>query len=150
MTGRRNLIRRVGLMAGLMALGASSFLQGAAEPTRAKEFDITGTVECGTRSGHRCQFPDFSTTGPKIGILTTDVSGNLDRIVVNGSWMRDELGGLEQDDYIWVSVRNEGNDLQVISVIKHRCKAGTFNQGLSTQSTCVTEKGDVTDDNDPS
>jgi hypothetical protein len=133
-----------------VVLSAATFLQGAVEPSSAKEFDITGTVECGTRSGRRCEFSDFSTTGPKIGILTTDVSGNLDRIVVNGSWMRRELGGLEQDDYIWVTVRNEGNDLQVISVIQHRCKAGTFNQGLSTQSICVTESGDVTNDNDPS
>jgi hypothetical protein len=137
-------------MTGLVALGLTTFLQGAVQTTSAKEFDITGSVECGTRSGHRCQFPDFSTTGPKIGILTTDVSGNLDRIVVNGSWMRNELGGLDQDDYIWVTVRNEGNDLQVISVKQHRCKAGTFNQGLSNQTNCVTESGDVTNDNDPS
>src|SRR4051794_38037585 len=40
----------------------------------AKEFDVTGTIDCGARSGHKCDFADWS-TGPVIGVLTEDISG---------------------------------------------------------------------------
>src|SRR5688572_5616113 len=78
-----------------LILGTVAF---AASPTwgseRLKEFALIGTVECGVPSGGRCDVVDT------IGVLTDDVTGILARIVVDISWIREDLGGPRQDDPI--------------------------------------------------
>lgn len=110
----------------------------------AKEFDVTGTLDCGIRSGRKCSFSDWA-TGPKIGVLTRDLSGNLERVVLDASWIRDDLTDFGQDDFVWFVVRDDaGPDLRAIAVIEHRCSDGRFaqgqvNQGRSNGERCFPE-----------
>ena len=142
------MLKRFAVIAG-MAAASLVVLQGSSEVTRARDFDITGTIDCGQRSGRDCTFADWA-TGPKLTVLTSDFSGERQPVVVDAAWVRDDLPRLEQDDFVWFSLRDDaGGGLRVISINGSRCKAGTFNQGLSTQSSCVREQGDVTNDNEP-
>src|SRR4051794_15805184 len=56
-------------------------------PAQAKEFDVTGTIDCGVRSGTKCDFTDWS-TGPVIGVLTEDISGTRERVLIDASWVK--------------------------------------------------------------
>ena len=133
-----------GAVIGAVALGA--LLQATPSTALAKDFDVTGTLECGQRSGEKCQFADWS-TGPMLGVITSDLSGNRERVVLDASWMRDRLNEFDQDDFVWFTVRNDaGPGLKIISVVEHRCREGKFNLGLSTGSYCVRENGDRDDE----
>ena len=96
--------------------------------THAKEFDVTGTLDCGVKSGSKCEYQDWE-IGPRIGMLTRDISGNLDRVIVDAAWIRDDLSDFGQDDFVWFTVEDLGTSLQVTSVLQHRCMDGRLAQG---------------------
>jgi hypothetical protein len=142
------MFKRLAVIAA-MAVTSLVVLQGTSEVTRAKDFDITGTIDCGQVSGNKCRFSDWA-TGPRLTVITSDLGSGRQPVVVDASWIRNDLPSLEQDDFVWFTLRDDaGPGLRAIGIREERCKAGTFNQGLSTQSTCVREQGDVTNDNEP-
>lgn len=108
-----------------------------------KDFDVTGSLDCGVRSGQKCVFTDWE-TGPTIAMFTEDISGETMRFVVDASWLRDHLTAFRQDDFVWFVVRDGIAPLPVvIEVVEHRCHdgrypAGQVNQGLSTRDDCET------------
>ena len=124
----------------LTAAALLALIQGSATVASAKEFDLTGTLDCGQRSGRKCQFADWS-TGPTMGVLTKDMSGNLERVVVDASWVRDRLTDFDQDDFVWFTVRDDlGPNLKITSVVEHHGD-GTDNQGLSNGNRVIPENG---------
>jgi hypothetical protein len=143
-TSMKRLLRSAALgVIVLFTLGQSS-----STVAQAKEFDITGTLDCGARSGRRCNFSDWA-TGPTMGVFTRDISGNLDRVVVDASWVRNKLTDFDQDDFVWFTVRDDlGRNLRVTSVVEHHCDDGTKNPGLSNGSHCFPRKNDNNDNND--
>lgn len=134
---RRPFMRVLTVSLLMFAMSSSS----PAPTFAANEFDVTGSLDCGVRSGQRCQFEDWG-EGPMIGLFTEDVSGVNERFVVNASWLRDHLTAFRQDDFVWFVVRDGiGSVPQVISVIEHRCHDGRYphgqvNHGLSTRDDC--------------
>jgi hypothetical protein len=106
-----------------------------------RNFDVTGTLDCGIRSGQQCHFDDWE-TGPMIGMFTKDISGTTEHFVVDASWMRDHLTAFRQDDFVWFQVRDGiGPVPVVVSVVEHRCFDGRYphgqvNHGLSTRDAC--------------
>ena len=123
-------------------------LQGSVDVAQARDFDVTGTLECGVRSGERCSFADWA-NGPTIAVLTEDISGETQRVLLDASWVKDDLSSFDQDDWVWFTVREGlGPNLKVVGIVERRCKDGTYNPGLSTASKCVRENGDTDDDDD--
>jgi len=112
-----------------------------AMPVTAKEFDVTGTIDCGASSGHRCDFTDWE-TGPVIGVLTEDISGTRERVLIDASWVKHDLTDFDQDDFVWLTVRDGlGPNLQATGVVEHHCNDGRFslgiiNQGRSSSDRC--------------
>jgi len=108
-----------------------------------KDFDVTGSLDCGVRSGQKCVFTDWE-TGPILALFTEDISGESMRFVVDASWLRDNLTAFRQDDFVWFTVRDGIGPLPVIvSVVEHRCHDGRFphgqvNHGSSTRDICAT------------
>jgi hypothetical protein len=107
-----------------------------------KDFDVTGSLDCGVRSGQKCQFSDWE-TGPTLAMYTEDISGEQMRFEVDASWLRDHLTAFRQDDFVWFTVRDGISEHpMIVSVVEHRCHdgrypAGQVNQGLSTHDACV-------------
>ena len=102
----------------------------------AKEFEIDGTVDCGTRSGRDC--PPL---GDTLYVYTDDVTGELARIAVDISWIRNQLPGLDQDDRIVLLVEDRpGGGLQAVGVVNSEGLSGTKNPGASTGSKEVAEQ----------
>src|SRR5687768_4787630 len=89
-----------------LALGALALL--AQEPVVgfAKEFGITGTVDCGRRSGQSCS---FESSDPLMVLHTRDISGVMEAIVVDVSWIMDHLRerDIDQDDPICIEIDNK-------------------------------------------
>lgn len=132
-----------GAVIGALALG--TMFQAAPSTALAEEFDVTGTLECGQMSGRRCQFSDWS-TGPAIGVITKDISGNTERVVLDASWVREDLSRFDQDDFVWFTVRDDtGPKYRITGVVEHRCNEGKYNLGLSTGSYCVKDNGERVD-----
>ena len=139
----RPFARRI-MLAGML-LGTA--LQAGSSPALARDFEVSGTVDCNRTSGENCKFPDFF-TGPQVGFITSDISGERQRIVLNGSWQRAELEDVEQDDFMRFVVRDDaGPGLTIVSVAERHCRSGHFNQGPSTGSHCRRNGGDRTRDN---
>src|SRR5215216_2453598 len=108
-----NCVFRAALL-GVLTLGAVA--QATPSPALARDFQLTGTVDCGRSSGENCRFPDFI-TGPKVGFITSDISGHPQRVVLEGSWQRKELEDVEQDDFMRFTVRDDaGPGLIIVSV----------------------------------
>jgi hypothetical protein len=106
----------------------------------AKEFDVTGTLDCGARSGHTCHFDDWD-TGPTLGILTEDISGTRERVLVDVSWVKKDLNDFGQDDFVWFTVRDDvGSNLVATGVVEHRCQDGRFPQGQTNEGRSTGEK----------
>jgi hypothetical protein len=105
------------------------------------DFDVTGSLDCGVRSGQTCAFEDWG-DGPMIALFTEDVSGTTERFVVDAAWLRDHLTAFRQDDFVWFVVRDGiGPVPQVVSVVEHRCHDGRYphgqvSHGLSTRDDC--------------
>ena len=132
------------LWRGLVVLATTVGLTIApvlAVPVAAKEFDVTGTIDCGALSGRKCDFTDWS-TGPVIGVLTEDISGVRERVLIDASWVKNDLTDFDQDDFIWLTVRDGlGANLQATGVVEHHCSDGRFsfgivNQGRSSGNRC--------------
>jgi len=108
-----------------------------------KDFDVTGTLDCGVRSGRKCEFTDWE-TGPKLAMFTEDISGEMMRFEVDASWLRDHLTAFRQDDFVWFVVRDGIGPLPVVvHVVEHRCMDGRYPHGqvahgLSTRDDCKT------------
>ena len=135
---RLRLPTRIALLLAAIPLAFSLY---AAPVSASKDFDVTGSLDCGVMSGHKCVFEDWD-DGPTIGLFTKDISGVTERFEVDASWMRDHLTAFRQDDFVWFLVRDGISELPVIvSVVEHRCHDGRFphgqvNHGLSTRDDC--------------
>jgi hypothetical protein len=106
---------------------------GPATSVAAKEFDVTGTIDCGALSGRKCDFADWD-TGPVIGVLTEDISGTRERVLIDASWVKSDLTDFDQDDFIWLTVRDGiGPNLQATGVVEHHCTDGRFSLGIVNQ-----------------
>lgn len=107
----------------------------------AREFDLTGTLDCAKFSGHKCHFVDWA-TGPVLAVFTEDISGVRERHLIDVSWVRDDMEGFRQDDFVWFTVADLGGEfLQATGVVEYRCADGTVphgqaNQGQSTGTRC--------------
>ncbi|MGE3271624.1 MAG: hypothetical protein AB7P40_22930 [Chloroflexota bacterium] len=139
-------LSRMALLFAAMLFTAVSFTPAATSVATAqtiKDFDVTGSLDCGVRSGDRCQFADWE-IGPKLAMFTEDISGETMRFEVDASWLRDDLTAFRQDDFVWFVVRDGIAELPVIvSVVEHRCHDGRYPQGqvargLSTRDACET------------
>lgn len=84
-----------------------------------KEFLLTGTVDCGRRSGQHC---DVGTT---VAVWTTDVSGVRQRVLVDLSWVTSQLGRYDQDDLICLEVRAQGDGTLRAVGVSNACAAPT-------------------------
>lgn len=106
-----------------------------------REFDLTGTLDCEERSGRKCHFVDWA-TGPALAVFTEDVSGVRERHLIDVSWVRDDMAGFRQDDFVWFTVADLGTGmLTATGVVEYRCADGTVphgqaNQGFSNGDRC--------------
>jgi hypothetical protein len=118
------------LLVGLLAGGVLA----PVARVQAKEVDVVGTVDCGQRSGRRCEIRDVLT------IWTDSLRGVRERVALDVSWVRSTLPALDQDDEIAavVDLRPDGT-LQVLSLDGDAHHDGTVNVGASTGSKEVTE-----------
>jgi hypothetical protein len=139
-------IVRTAALAAAIALPTLAVVSPAtpvASAPAVKDFDVTGSLDCGVRSGQKCVFTDWE-TGPKLAMFTKDISGEKMRFEVDASWLRDHLTAFRQDDFVWFVVRDGIGPLPVVvHVVEHRCHDGRFPHGqvahgLSTRDRCVT------------
>jgi len=141
------------LSSGLAVGALLALLWGTPSQAQAKEFGLTGTLDCGVISGAKCAFADWA-AGPTFGVFTWDISGSKVRVVLDASWVRKDLVAFHQDDEVWFSVRDgilpsktaDGQWLfKIASVIEHKCSGdrseGLVSWGLSTSDHCVMENG---------
>jgi hypothetical protein len=124
----------------LLTLAAivSAVVVGLAQPTLAlaKTFAITGTVDCGVKSGEQCDI------GDSLDVWTTDISGNLDKVAVDVSWIKEQLDEDEWDeeDRICLEVDDGTGKLQATGLILTCDLEGTDNPGRSTRSHTAKEQ----------
>ena len=78
-----------------------------------KEFLIQGTIDCGRKSGQRCDLGDIIT------VWTADVTGTRQKANIDVSWIAKQLDTYDQDDLICIDVRvmSDGT-LQGIAISK--------------------------------
>jgi hypothetical protein len=113
----------------------------APSPALAKDFDVTGTLDCGAQSGRKCDFVDWD-TGPTLAIFTEDISGDRLLFEIDASWIKDDLTDFGQDDFVWFVIRDDAGPMPVaIQVIEHHCNDGRIalgqtNQGRATGQRC--------------
>jgi hypothetical protein len=88
--------RCLATVVGLLAVIAI-FAAGHAYADR--EFMLVGTVDCGRPSGKSCSIDD------QIRLWTDDVTGERARVVVDVSWIKNQLGSYTQDDLLCLEVR---------------------------------------------
>jgi hypothetical protein len=78
------------------------------------EITIEGTVDCGRTSGQRCDL------GSEVAVWTYDISGTLQRVVVDLSWVQRQLDAYDQDDLIVIDVRIlPDGTLQAVGIKQH-------------------------------
>ena len=70
-----------------------------------REFSLSGTVDCGRRSGLRCAID----APYLLAVWTEDLSGRRERVIVDVSWIVRQLDGIDQDDLICLTVRASGD-----------------------------------------
>src|SRR5262249_31055325 len=120
------LVATVGLLTG-----------GLVQPSqvaRAKEVDVVGTVDCGQRSGRRCDVREL------LSLWTDSLSGRPERATIDVSWIRATLPALDQDDEITVLVEVHADGvLQALNLVSDAPRSGSVNPGASTGSREVTE-----------
>jgi uncharacterized protein YfaP (DUF2135 family) len=134
--------RRIRSVALAILVGLCIVLAGVGQ-SQAREFEIDGTADCGLRSGRRCSIDST------LAVWTEHISGERQRIEVNVSWVRDDLGKIEQDDYVCLVVEDgRGGRLRALGV-RDTCKlAGSVNPGLSTGDREVSEQPKRNQDDD--
>ncbi len=119
----------------LALLVALSMTVGHPALGHAKEYEVDGIVDCGLRSGQRCDIDDV------LVLRTEDVSGTLERIEINVKWIRKSLPKLEQDDHVMLLVEDmPRGGLRALSVAEIHNVEGTINPGLSTAGRKVSEQ----------
>jgi hypothetical protein len=131
-----------------MSIGLAAVLLQAPLVSLAAEFGISGTVDCGRRSGQSCSFEGSE---PMMVIHTKDISGVMERIVVDVSWIMPHLRerSIDQDDTICLDVENKPDGtLRAVAYTNLCDDKGTDNPGLSTEDDDVGEQGDDDDDDD--
>ena len=101
------------MRAMIVSAVAASILLVPATGASAKTLDLTGTIDCGVRSGKRCEF------GSKLILHTKDISGVEQAVELDVSWIKKEdLEGLEQDDYLRFEVEEKpGGGYQVLRIV---------------------------------
>src|SRR5436190_18566175 len=105
----RRTIARVWPYAILLVLAA--FVWWPTTSSLGKDLELTGTVDCGLASGARCSI------GDTLRLWTTDVDGTRRLVEIDVSWIRDQLGGIDQDDLMSFEVRDlGGGHFQAIAV----------------------------------
>ena len=120
-------------LAGLAVTGMLTASQASTVAVFAKEFDVTGTIDCGALSGRKCDFTDWD-SGPVIGVLTEDISGTRERALIDTSWVKKDLTDFDQDDFVWFTVRDGiGPNLQATGIVEHHCHDGRFSLGIIKQ-----------------
>src|SRR5215210_8062560 len=85
---------------GLAILGGLFIVLTGVGQGQAREYEIDGTADCGLRSGRRCSI------GSVLAVWTDHVSGTRERIEINVSWVRDDLGKIDQDDLVCLVVED--------------------------------------------
>jgi hypothetical protein len=96
-------------------------------PSFAKEIDVIGTVDCGQRSGKRCDIDDT------LVLLTSDVTGELEPVAIDVTWIKKKLPGLDQDDEITLAVELvTGGKPRALSIVQAKQRSGTGNPGQVT------------------
>lgn len=89
--------RRVAAVAAV----AAAFALAPAGSASAKTFDLVGTVDCGRASGERCE------VGDTITLRTKDLSGVLETVEIDVSWIRRDVEGADQDDFLRFEVEEK-------------------------------------------
>jgi uncharacterized protein YfaP (DUF2135 family) len=131
-------LRSVGWLRGVLllvtVLAMLSAELGRAGTIFAKEIDLTGTVDCGQRSGKRCSLDDT------LVLLTDQVAGVLAPAKIDITWIKSSLPALDQDDEVTLTVQMRPNGtLQAVSILSDKSRSGTVNQGISTGSAEIGE-----------
>lgn len=80
---------RLGLVAAVAAAGSLAPVAASA-----KTLDIVGIVDCGLSSGHRCEIGDV------LMLRTKDITGKLETVEIDVSWIKADLEGTDQDDFL--------------------------------------------------
>ena len=120
-------------LADLGTVGVLTLPETLSPVAAAKAFDVTGTIDCGALSGRTCDFTDW-VTGPVIGVLTEDVSGTRERVLIDTPWVKKDLADFDQDDFTWLTVNDSvGPNLQATGVVEHHCNDGRFSLGIVNQ-----------------
>src|SRR4051812_34299962 len=97
---QRHCWTRVHILAWAVFMLAAVWVIAPAPSGLSKDLELTGTVDCGVRSGHTCAIGDV------VSIWTTDVDGTRRLVPVDITWIRSQLPGLDQDDQITFEVRD--------------------------------------------
>jgi hypothetical protein len=122
----------------ILAAVVGVLVLGLAVPTLAlaKTFAITGSVDCGLKSGERCDI------GDTLNVWTTDISGNLDKVAVDVSWIKKQLDedAWDEEDRICLEIDDGAGKLQATGLILTCGLEGTDNPGKSTRSTTAREQ----------
>ena len=121
--------------AGLAILLGLCLLTVGVGQGQAREFEVDGIADCGLRSDRRCSIDDV------LALWTDDISGELERIEVDVSWVRNSLGSIDQDERVCLILEDrQAAKLKAIGVTRNCKFDGNVNPGLSTGSRQVLEQ----------
>ncbi len=115
------------LVALMLGLAAPGLKRPSVALTR--DFEVDGTVDCEQPSGQHCPIGDV------LALWTEDLSGTIERVILDVSWIRRPLERLrlKQDDLLCLEVRDmPGERPQAIGLVEPCDVGGTINRGLST------------------
>ena len=100
---------RLAMLPVALAFGIS--MTGAAEVRGAeKTFVLTGLVDCGVRSEAACPVGDTVT-------LVTDDVGPRQRVEIDIAWVRNQVGSLDQDDFVCIEVSGANGTSQALGLV---------------------------------
>lgn len=127
----------------IMAVGALTLLGGqqlTAPVALAREFEIDGTLDCGLRSGRECAIANWNTQ-PMIAVITRDMAQQPQRVLIDISWIKNELDQFRQDGPVHLMVRDDLGPTLVADAVIRQVGTGTDNPGLSNGNRIVAEQG---------
>ncbi len=108
-----------------------------------KDLELTGTLDCGAKSGAHCAI------GDTVVIWTTDIDGTRRQATIDVSWIRGALPDLDQDDLVSFEVRDLGDGrFQAIAFHDPGDHQGTTVIGSSTGSRTASHGGAKDEDED--
>jgi hypothetical protein len=118
-------VRTLLLVVAVLALLSADLARVAT--TFAKEIDVIGTVDCGQKSGKRCDIGDVLT------LVTSDLTGELEAVEIDVAWIKKKLPALDQDDEITLAIELvPGGKPRALSVIQAKKRSGVGNPGQVT------------------